>query len=170
MTVHVLGLGPTLQHFKPDGNLTIGCNDIFRTVATDFLIVVSRLSPARADIVRASHPKVLLSQMQLWHSHPSWEKLPDLTKWRPNKPNDVSKYLYSSNNTPFIACSYAFKYMGATEIVLWGVDFTDHQYIKDEALKETILAFSQLADALKQKGCNLVLGIKGGNLTLEAWK
>lgn len=168
MTVHVCGLGPSLKNFKPDGNFSIGCNDIFRTVETDFLIVVSRLPIARADIVRASRPKVLLSSMSIWQRHPCYEPLPAMMRWRDNKRNDINMGLYYSNNTPFIACSYAYKYLQAKEIVLWGVDFLDHPYLKDDALLKTWTDFKQLEKELSENNCRLVLGSSGSVLDLPS--
>lgn len=165
-TCHVIGMGESLKNFKPDGNLTIGCNDCFRKVPTDLLIVVSFLPPDRAQIVTNSRPEKLLSFMPEWTKHPCYQYIGLMTPWNQTRKNVMhKKVLYHSNNTPFIACSLAFN-MGFKKIVLWGVDFMDHPILKDEALERTWVDFSQMQGAFKENGASMYLGSSGSVLDL----
>lgn len=169
MTCHVLGLGPSIKSFRPDGNLTIGCNDIYRYHETDIVIVVSNLPYNRAIFVHNARPKMLLSHMPRWYAHPSFERLPEMLHWRSDRENVLKNGIFKSTNTPFIAATYAFS-LGFTEIVLWGVDFTDHPLIKDTYLETTKLHFSQLQEALLKNRASMFLGNSGSTLNLPLWK
>lgn len=168
-TCHILGLGPSIKHFKPDGNLTIGCNDIFRICPVDFLIVVSVLPADRNDIVWRSRPKKLLSFLPAWASHPAYEYMGILHPWRQDRKNPMNKgMIYHSNNTPFIQASYAFN-MGYKNIVLWGVDLMDHPLLRDQALEKTWTDFKQLQAAFLENDCSMYLGSSGSVLSLPPW-
>lgn len=168
-TAHIVALGPSVKNFKPDGNLTIGCNDCFKYVPTDYLIVVSILDYERQRIVMNSRPKKLLSFMPVWVSHPNYEFIGQMHPWRQDRPNRLDKrILYHSNNTPFIQCSLAFN-LGYKKIVLWGVDFMDHPILKDEALERTWIDFSQLQSGFLENNASMYLGSSGSVLDLRQW-
>lgn len=169
MTAHVLGLAPSVRDFTPDGNVTIGCNDIYRHHETDYLFVVSSLPPARANFVQNARPKKLYSSMPRWSNHPSYEYIANrMTPWKQNRPNKLGEWIYYSNNTPFIMASWAFN-QGYRKIVLWGCDFTDHPLLKDEALIRTYVDFQQLQKAFLEKGASMHLGFPGSILSLPRW-
>lgn len=171
MIAHVLALGPSIKSFKPDGNFTIGCNDIAKHFTPDVLMVVSTLSHDRAEIVRVSEPKKLLSHMPYWVSHPSYEYIgSDMMPWRNDRPNRMDKkIMWTSNNTPFMCAVWAFN-QGYDEIVLWGVDLLDHPLLKDSALEKTWTDFSQLQEAMKENKASMYLGSPGSVLDLKQWK
>jgi hypothetical protein len=169
MICNVLGLGDTVKAFRPDGNLTIGCNDIFRYHSVDILIVVSSLPYNRGIFVQNAKPKMLLSHMPRWSNHPAYEKIPDMHPWRTDRKNEIGKYIYRSSSTPFIAATWAFM-MGFTQIVLWGVDFTDHPIIKDQTLEQEKLHFVQLQEHLREKGASMYLGSRGSVLPFDLWR
>ena len=171
MICHCLALGPSIKNFKPDGNFTIGCNDVARYHLPDVLMVVSSLPPERAEIVRASRPKKLLSHMPFWVSHPSYEYIgSNMHPWRQNDKNRLDKgIIYTSNNTPFMCCSWAFN-QNYREIVLWGVDLMDHPLLRDSALERTWTDFSQLQEAFLKNNASMYLGSPGSVLDLPAWK
>jgi hypothetical protein len=166
MIAHVLGLAESVRDFKPDGNVTIGCNDIYRYFETDYLFVVSALSPARANFVENARPKKLFSTMSRWSAHPCYEYIAHkMTPWKENRPNTLGEWIYYSNNTPFIQASWAFN-QGFKEIVLWGCDFTDHPLLKDDAIIKTYFDFQGLKKAMKEKGVSMYLGSPGSVLDL----
>lgn len=169
MTCHVLALGPSIHDFRPDGNTTIGCNDIYRHFETDYLFVVSSLPPARANFVENARPKKLFSSMPRWSNHSCYEYIAHkMTPWRENRPNVLGEWIYYSNNTPFIQASWAFN-QGFKEIVLWGCDFTDHPLLREEALLKTYFDFQQLQKAMVEKGASMYLGNPGSILSLPTW-
>lgn len=172
MICHILGLGPSIVNYKPDGNFSIGCNDSFRYASSNLLIVVSHLSQERTRIVETSRPEKLLSFMPQWSHHPNYEYIGQIHRWRTDRPeiNRLDKgKIYTSNNTPFIACSVAFN-LGYKEIVLWGVDFTDHPNIREGALETAKKDFESMQQAFQKNAASLFLGSKGSVLNLPLWK
>lgn len=170
MICHVLGLAPSVREFKPDGNTTTGCNDIFRHFEVDYLFVVSSLPYERAKFVENARPKKLFSSMPRWSHHPAYDYIADkMTPWRDNRKNELGQWIYYSNNTPFIQASWAFN-QGYKEIVLWGCDFTDHPLIIDEQVTRTYFDFQGLQKAMKEKGASMFLGNSGSILSFETWK
>lgn len=164
---HIHGLGPSIKSYKPDGNFSIGCNDSFRHHPSDYLIVVSRISVERANVIRASRPeKLLCNGMPIWMDHPAYEYIGQLHFWKSERPNNINKgMIFASNNTPFIACSLAYN-LGYRKIVLWGVDFTDHPLLNGETLNKTVVDFYQLQQEFLKNGASMHLGIKGSILDL----
>lgn len=170
MTAHILGLAESVRDFSPDGNTTIGCNDIYRYFETDYLFVVSTLSPARATFVQNARPKKLFSSMPRWSNHSCYEYIAHkMTPWRQNRPNTLGEWIYYSNNTPFIAASWAFN-QGYRKIVLWGCDFTDHPLLNGDALVRTYVDFKQLQEAFLEKGASMYLGNPGSILSLPHYQ
>lgn len=166
---HIVGIGPSLKHYKRDGNFSIGCNDCFRYVETDYLVVVSNLDPKRAAVVNASRPKKLLTFLSRWATHPSHEHIGQLHPWKSHRANMMNQgIVHSSNNTPFICASLAYN-MGYREIVLWGVDFTDHPYLRGEALNKTVVDFDQLQKEFVKNGASMFLGSPGSILSFDLW-
>src|SRR6187402_127261 len=110
MICHVLALGPSIKQFKPDGNFTIGVNDVSKHHDPDVLMVISTLPVERADYVRVSQCKKLLSHMPVWSSHPAYEYIGgNMSPWFQDRHNILDgKTIYYSNNTPFMCCSWAY--------------------------------------------------------------
>lgn len=170
---HVLGCGPSIVNYKPDGNFSIGCNDSFRYAESNYLIVVSlHFSQERHRIIETSRPQKLLSFLAEWTHHPCYEYIGQLHKWRADRPDrnrlDKAK-IYHSNNTPFISCSLAYN-LGYREIVLWGVDFIDHPNINGQSLESAKHDFDSMQEAFKKNGASLYLGCEGSTLNLPQWK
>lgn len=164
MICHILALGPSIKHYKPDGNFSIGCNDSFKHHPSNYLICVSRLSPERDRIVMDSKPEKLLAFKPPYISHPAYEYIGQVHRWRPDMGQRLDKgYTYYSNNTPFIACSVAFN-LGYRTLVLWGVDFTDHPNINGESLQKTVQDFVTMSEAMRKAGATIYLGAEGSVL------
>jgi hypothetical protein len=174
MTCHIIGLGPTAKHWNREG-FSIGVNDCFRNHHTDLLVVVNVFKDFnRTKIVQDSRPKQLLSYLAFWASHPCYKFIGHFNPWKGKLRRGE---LYYSNNSPFLAASYAFN-LGYDDIVLWGVDFTDHPVINDRnrvndngptTLQKTLADWESFAsECLKQK-CYISLGIKGSLLNLPVW-
>jgi len=57
--------------------------------------------------------------------------------------------------SPYAACGLAYR-LGATAIVIHGVDLTGHHFLGQPwAMKDQVQQFKNLAAALKIKGCDL---------------
>lgn len=169
MTCHILGLGPSIHNYKPDGNFSIGCNDSFKYHPSNYLICVSGLGPERDRVVMESRPEKLFAFRPPYNRHPAYQYIGQIHPWRDDRPNRLDKgIIYSSNNTPFISCVIAHN-LGYKEIVLWGVDFTDHPNIKDTALEVAKGHFLQLNVSLSKMGTRLYLGSGGSCLPLPLW-
>jgi hypothetical protein len=167
---NIIGLGPSLKSYRPDGNFSIGCNDCFRSVETDYLVCVSRLPTERSVFVQNARPKKLLSMMPIYKSHPCYEYIGNLHPWKEYRPNNITKgMVFFSNNTPFIACSIAYN-LGYREIVLWGVDFTDHPHLNGGALNKTVVDFDQLQKEFEKNNASMYLGCQGSILNLNQWR
>ncbi len=161
MTVHVLGLGHTAKNFIPDGNLTIGVNDIFSITPVDYLIVINHPSrfkdePERLNTIINSKPKVFYCNNNSWEKYfPEWKQL-QLTEFSYNR---RTNRLWCSKTSPFVAISLA-NQMGALDIVLWGVDFENHKFFK----KGTTYLNNEYSNYLKlfeRINANVWLGSKG---------
>lgn len=141
-TVHVIGLGETAKDFIPDGNLTIGVNDVYgcgRNVCVDRPNV---FSPERLETIKTLPVESFYSHLDDWSFMPTFKKI-ELKNI--NAHNDRwNEFIPSSNNSPFVACGVAYKYYGAKEIRLWGVDFNDHPNIKDEMRKQAVRDYALL--------------------------
>lgn len=141
-TVHVIGLGETAKDFIPDGNLTIGVNDVYgcgRNVCVDRPNV---FSPERLETIKSLPVESFYSQLDDWSFMPRFKKI-ELKNI--NAHNDRwNEFIPSSNNSPFVACGVAVKYYGAKEIRLWGVDFNDHPNIKDEMREQAVRDYALL--------------------------
>lgn len=68
-----------------------------------------------------------------------------------------SPSLPKSVTSPFVACVIAWKYYGATEIHLFGVDMINHPHIQGELIRKSKIHFKNLQKALEPKGCALVV-------------
>lgn len=141
-TVHVIGLGETAKDFIPDGNLTIGVNDVYgcgRNVCVDRPNV---FSPERLETIKTLPVESFYSHLDDWSFMPTFKKI-ELKNI--NAHNDRwNEFIPSSNNSPFVACGIAYYFHDATEIRLWGVDFNDHPHIKDEMRNQAVKDYALL--------------------------
>lgn len=169
MTCHILGLGPSIHDYKPNGDFSIGCNDTFKHHPSNYLICISSLSAERDKIVMNSRPEKLLAFRNPYIHHPAYHYIGQMHAWRNDRPCRLDKgMIWTSNNTPFIACVVAHN-LGYKEIVLWGVDLIDHPNIKESALETAKRDFLQLNAALSKIGSRLYLGSGKSCLPLPLW-
>jgi len=87
-----------------------------------------------------------------------------VTRWRKEvQPDQV----YHVDNSPFTAMSLAVTY-GYTDIVLWGVDFNTHRYLKAVTSSPP---FNQFAWAVQKKfGVRIFKGHTDQSLNLSVWE
>ena len=165
--IHVLGLGESLKFFKHDGNVTIGVNDINRHFETDYLLMVDPISETSKEyqtIIGNSNSK-FYSQLDENESFVKNFNKIELARGRGVMDEfDSDRFVYSITS-PFCAVHLAYK-LGATDIVMWGVDFNTHRYTfhqdlepmckfkQERALKD----FNNLKKALNDRNVNFYVG------------
>lgn len=160
MKIAVCGLGPSLEKYNPGFDLTIGVNDIWRTVKTDIIVCLdnpSVFTPDRLKVIKECTPQAFYSQMVVWDTRSDFVKI-NLTDDYPNNicNLDLPKY-YKSYCSPFVAVQIAWRVYFADEIHLFGVDLVNHPHLTGELCKKIITHFKNLKTALTQKGCNLII-------------
>lgn len=154
--VYVLGNGNTINDFKPDGNITIGSNDIWNTIKTDAVVCVDNkraFTPSRLEIIERCSPAKFYSHLDEWQSHHAFHKI----HLHPARncfefKNDFIPY---SNNSSSVACFIAWKFYGATEIKMFGVDFNNHPNFDEKKIAGVIENFKLLNNLLKSVGCTI---------------
>lgn len=156
MIAHIIGCGPSGQHWNGVG-FSIGVNDCFKFgQTTDYLVVVNSLDnyPERKKIVEESRPRKKLLGLESWCRHPNYEHIAYMNKWR----GKIERgNLYKSKTSPFIAVTMAYSF-GYDKIVLWGVDFVDHPNVNGAKLSAEVQNYLSLQIALQKKGCSMYLG------------
>lgn len=173
MTIHILGLGESLEDYKKDENITIGVNDIHSKIKTDFVVCVDdprAFSPERLKTIEQTKCKGFYSQVDYW------KKLDNFNKIEFNLGRglidglDNDKFCYSISS-PYVATILAYK-MKATEIVLHGVDFRTHKHFVDHSKDKALNDFKKLNSAFKKRGVKLFVSSDWSDLSrfLPVWK
>ena len=161
-TINVLGLGPSLPHYKPDSNITIGVNDIWKHHKTEYVVCVD--VPKRFDKQRL---KTIIEcrPIEFFTCYPrDWNGLRDISGLRlaPIRGSVYTltdkKQICFSNNSAFVATVMAY-HLGAKLIILHGVDFTGHKDLSEPIIqKRAIGDFVKLFFALDTLGVKLMVG------------
>lgn len=170
-TIHVLGTGPSLKHYKPDGNHAIGVNDIWKYHKPEYVVCVDlpkRFTPERLKIIVECKPFVFFTcypkdwepfrkvqGLKLSHARGSVDTLDDINQ------------ICFSNNSAFVATVKAY-HLGAKRIILHGVDFTGHKDLSEPIVqKRAIDDFVKLFFKLNQYGVKLMVGSKDSLLSTK---
>lgn len=164
MKFAVLGLGESLNSFKQEPSVnTIGCNDIYKYVATDYIVCCDPrrvFTPERLKTIETSTPLVFFSFFQEWKS----SFIGNFELMQKSKVSGSLKTLQDRNNvcfsisSAFVACVKAY-HLGAKEITMYGVDFNSHKELsKPEKLNRITKDFLNLHRELSYKGVCLQLG------------
>jgi hypothetical protein len=163
MTIDIVACGQSAQNWDKH-DYSIGVNDSWKWgKPTDALLICNspaRFTPERIKTITSSTPKIFYSHRPDWVNwFPVWEKL-NLVTWY----GTLHKHqIYSSDSSPFIAMSLAYR-LGATQIILWGVDFIDHPNFKPDSARHEVSKYLELIDALNSKGVEVFVGAEGGLL------
>ena len=162
--VAILGMGPSLELYKGDADLTIGVNDIYSKVVTDYIVCVDlpiRFTPERLKIINESKPKYFYTHLGEWSHRPDIYPI-ELQEQYPKYVCDIDHAaIPKSLCSPFVAAAIAYMLHGATEIHLYGVDMIKHPNIDQAMSKSIYVHFSNLQIALIQKGCKLIVHGEG---------
>ena len=160
--IAVLGMGPSIGDFNPESfEWSIGVNDIWRVYHSNDIVCLNspkEFAPDRLRIIQMSVPNKFFSQMVVWDTRPDFCKI----NIRPGYPDRVcSLDLFGgyekSYCSPFIAVQIAFRYYGAQEIHLFGVDMTAHPKLDRPLCAKIKVHFKNLQAALVQKHSRIVV-------------
>ena len=166
MIYNIIGCGETGSYWDGHG-LSIGVNDCEKNgkgVAALILINhPNRFPGERINTIKASKAKIYTDTIcaNSWKKHFSQPIVLNLHRWAGGFSEKRKDRVYHSNTSPFVAMSLAFV-MGATELVLWGVDFQNHhKYSPGKSdFNNEVHNYLSLSSALKRKGCKVNVGHK----------
>lgn len=162
MTIHVVGCGETGKEWDGHG-ISIGVNDAWKFgKPTTYLLVCNRPDQFTAERLRtitSSTPKFFYTHKPNWSMwFPTWKRLNVVTWYGELRKGQY----YSSDTSPFIAMTLAYN-LGATKIILWGVDFINHKIFNtgNPETKREIGKYQELVNELRNQGVSVYLGCKG---------
>jgi hypothetical protein len=166
MTYHVIACGQTAQHWNGEGP-SIGVNDAAKWGhPLDNLILVNapnQFQSSRLDVILKTKSKIWSSMPEFWDMHFSNIHRMTLRKWTTGeKAKRGSGIIHHSNTSPFVALSMAYD-MGASKIVLWGVDLINHpNYGKNtKSHINEMMKFASYINAIKAEGVEVFIGENG---------
>lgn len=173
MIVSVVACGASAQYYDGSG-FSIGVNDAFKWGhKLNFLLVVNhptkfRSEPERFDTITQSKPEKFISHSSAWRT---WFPNLELIRLYTYHSRADKFRIYHSQTSPFVAISYAVT-MGATDIILWGVDFIDHKIFRAESKKQRyeVDVYHQFINSISKHGVRVWLGAEGSALELPLWK
>lgn len=158
--IAVLGLGPSLGLYKPEYDLTIGVNDIWKAVKTDYIVCLDHpkvFNSERMKTIQNSTPKGFYSQIVIWDYRKDFIKI-KLENGYPDRICNLNTTGFQKSfMSPFVAIQIAWKYHQATEIHLFGVDLTNHPHLDRPLCGRIKHHFKNLRSALKEKNCEIIV-------------
>lgn len=161
--VYILGLGPTLDFYLPNGTPTIGVNDVNAKHTTDYLVIQDE--PAAFDWERYINITKNPPKKQVFSQHNVYKDLfPGMFTQLRVVPYqlgilDISETKFNrwelpcSIDSTFLACVVAYR-LGFKNIVTHGADFINHPGLNNR-LPVILNQYDLLKTKLAQKGVNL---------------
>lgn len=170
--VHVIAAGDTARHWDGSG-FSIGVNDAFKWGhRLNYLVVVNHPSkfknePERLSNIINAHPEKFFSHTTAWRQ---WYPMMTPIKLRSFWGRANRKHIYHSETSPFVAMSLAF-HLGATDIILWGVDFVNHSIFREGSKKQQreVENYQAFIKSLEAQGTKVWCGDEGSALNLSIW-
>lgn len=165
----IIGCGDSAKDWTAYGH-TLGVNDCWKWgKPTESLVVCNRPTEFHRDrqgnlcdrlrTIEMSDPMNFYTHKSNWaYAFPGWKKI-GLAPWYGTLHREQ---IYSSNTISFIALSLAF-HLGASEIVMFGVDFKNH-WLFNESNPETKREVDRhllLISEMEKQGCRVYLGATG---------
>jgi hypothetical protein len=150
----VAGCGPSIDQCYSPGLITIGVNDIERTVMADYLVCIdskNSFPPHRWQYIEETNAWAVFSHLDLPIKNKSALCKVDFAPrntYHLEDPNRINKSYLS----PYVAVNIAY-WMGASEIYMIGVDLVNHPL--KARLKQINNDFKQLHKSLQHKGVQL---------------
>lgn len=153
--IAICGLGESIREFNGGFDVTIGVNDIWRIVKTDYVVCVDRpdrFVPDRLDIINNCSPLHFYSQLDEWKHRPDFHRI----ELQHDYPNNIVQLdipaIPKSFCSPFVAAAIAYKLHGANEIHLFGVDLINHPLLKTRSVERIVRHFTILRDEFIERG------------------
>lgn len=176
MVVSVIGCGESGRHWQATQcDLSIGVNDVLKFGASpDWLLCINgmnKFTDARKKLIMDTRPKKFFSHNSGWLNHFSLfcetERL-GMHSWRGYVKRGRN---YSSLTSPFVAICLAFN-AGATDIIVWGVDFNNHPAFPEGsyALKRELKNYNELISSIESQGTKVWAGCEGSILNIPIWQ
>ena len=173
VTAAILGLGESVSLYRDEFDITIGVNDIWRYVCTDYLVCVDKrdvFTPDRLQVIDNSRPARFYSQLDCWSDRPDFHRI-DLEIGYPEYVCQLKlKTIPKSIISPFVAAAIAYKFHEAKEIHLFGVDLQTHWKFNPEhadRVAKIYTHFRNFRDALAKDGGSLHVHGNGALKGLE---
>jgi len=167
MTISIVACGASGAQWDGTG-LAIGVNDCFKFgKRTPILLIANHFSkfPAdRVETIKQHNPTKFYCDNNSWrHIFPNYAQV-KLRSWDGILRKEPDR-LAHADTSPFIAMSLAYN-LGATKIVLYGVDFRTHHAYNDKSQMRImeIRRYKQLTELLRSKGVKVYLGVEGSAL------
>lgn len=155
MRCSIIGCGETGALWNGEG-FSIGVNDCLKFgKPVNALVCVNIFSaePHRAEIVnKTKTTHGFYSTTRHWEHRKDFIKL-EMRQW--GRRFSIEN-IYYSHTSPFIAISLAAK-LGYTEIVVYGMDLTNHKYVKGRTLDSEIKNTLELVKELEKCGIKVYL-------------
>ena len=164
MTASIVALGSSAKDwFKIPHDFSVGVNDsaIFGK-DPDHLVIVNFERKFHEERLRV----IKRTKSQVWTHTQTWKKhFPDakVIKLSPFSINFRKGMYYSLRTSPIVAMSVAVN-MGATKLILFGIDFKNHKSYNVGEKKGDFEAkqYLKFFEALKKVNVEVFLGSKGG--------
>jgi hypothetical protein len=161
--IAVLGLGESICEFEKKSimfALSIGVNDIWRKIETDYVVCIDRpdrFTDDRLKVINESKPQRFYSQLNEWSGRPDFYRI----ELQPNYPNYMIQLnipaIPKSFCSPFVAAAIAFKLHKADEIHLFGVDLLNHPNLNGRTVEKIRDHFILMRDELNKQNVSLIV-------------
>lgn len=177
--MHIIGTGPTRKNYKPDGNDTIGVNDILDYIACDKVIIVdpaNRFSEGRRQAIMRSEGQYLIGytggskessmQYNTWKDLLPYAEYFPIYRWmgvlQPGK-------VFHSVSSPFVAASYGIN-RGYADIVFHGCDYLNHPRMGGPLMRQAVKDIEGLKKSWKDGKMYVSNGYSKLSTVLPIWK
>lgn len=160
MKIQIIGLGESATNWhehRHEFDLSIGVNDVQKFGhSPDYLLVIDspkRFTKERMVTILKTKAQKYITRDDQWNGIlPSYEKvrMQQFTK------HLKKGHVYSSKTSTFVALSLAFN-LHATEVVLYGVDLTNHTVFNpgNKLQAYEIRQYTNFCRMLKDQGCQV---------------
>jgi hypothetical protein len=163
MIYTVVGCGDTAKDWVPNG-VSIGSNDCEKFGrGVNYLVLANHPGKFKADrikTIKASKAKVLTTSQSKWKAiFPMCTQLQRVVAFNVRL---IEGFVYTARTTPIMCVSLAIR-MGATTVILWGVDMrTHHAYYEGSKRGNAEIAlYKRFFAACKVAGVDIYLGSHG---------
>lgn len=164
MRYNIIACGPTGEHWDGTGH-NVGVNDAGKWGhKLENLLLANapgKFDSERLKTIIESNPDNFFSNTEAWKKY-----FPKMIHYKTESWNGIlikKRGLTTMNSSPCIAMHLAWQ-LGATELVLWGVDFTNHPVINGGSLRTELRQYKGFINALEDNGVKTFLGVSGSAL------